>query len=254
VAELVLGTANIGQRYGRKNAYRFMSKTEAKMILRTAKERGIGFLDSSANYGDAHSIIAQWLRMTAEKPFKIITKVSDEKQLDLSIESFRENLYALLAHGLQAFKNLYKDLKHLDVKIGVSLYHPSELSKIEFGSRIDIIEVPFNLLDQTWNPVLPTLKKRGIEIIARSIFLHGTLFDIQYHGIPLSYVSYNLARLNPLLDKIIIGVDTPEQLDEICEIPLWEVDYESLGNPRSTSWLKQARGENPHEPCGKDCA
>lgn len=251
MAELVLGTANIGQRYGRKNAYRFMTKTEAKQILRTATERGIGFLDSSANYGDAHSIIAQWLR-TAEKPFKIITKVADVRQVDLSIEAFRDNLYALLGHGLKAYKALYKDLKGLKCKIGVSLYHPDELHQIELGHRIDIIEIPFNLLDQIWNPILPLLKKRGIEVMARSLFLHGTLFDIQYHGIPLSYVSYNIARCNPLIDKIIIGVDTPEQLDEICDIPLWEVDYESLGNPRSTSWLKQTDRQDSHEPCGKN--
>jgi hypothetical protein len=63
------------------------------------------------------------------------------------------------------------------VKIGVSIYAPSELQEILASYPIDIVQAPFNILDQhlVTSGWLSRLQDSGVEVHARSIFLQGLL-------------------------------------------------------------------------------
>ena len=75
---------------------------------------------------------------------------------------------------------IYKILRHLKKnkkisKIGVSIYDLKEIKKILKKYKIDVLQIPFNVLDQRLlnSNFLGLLKRRKIEIHARSIFLQG---------------------------------------------------------------------------------
>ena len=86
----------------------------------------------------------------------------------------------LSKHGSKIFKNLkhFKKKKYFN-KIGISIYDTRVLNFIVSNYDLDIVQCPYNILDKR---ILITgwfdkLKKLGIEVHARSIFLQGLLVD-----------------------------------------------------------------------------
>jgi aryl-alcohol dehydrogenase-like predicted oxidoreductase len=123
------------------------------------------------------------------------------------------------------------------VKIGFSLYYPAEAEYImQNNIPCDIVQVPYNIFDQRFRNLFPDLKARGIDIYIRSVFLQGLFFinpkelDKQFAGI--KYLLYELSefaeknqidlatlcmgfvKTNNDIDKIIIGVDSLENLKD----------------------------------------
>ena len=60
-------------------------------------------------------------------------------------------------------------------KIGVSIYTGSQLQKVIDRFSIDIVQLPFNILDNRLinSGILNKIYEKGIEIHARSVFLQG---------------------------------------------------------------------------------
>jgi aryl-alcohol dehydrogenase-like predicted oxidoreductase len=195
--KIALGTANFGQKYGlaKKN---INSNKKIKKILKFSNISNIKIIDTSGNYGSSESLLGS----NNLKDFKVITKLkvsAKEKKKD-SLENiiFKKiktsllklnikKLYAILLHSsddlkcrkkyllIKALKQLKK--KNLVSKIGVSIYDPKELDFIWSFWKPDIVQCPFNILDQRiyksgW---LEKLKKNKIETHVRSIFLQGLL-------------------------------------------------------------------------------
>jgi len=131
--------------------------------------------------------------------------------------------------------------KGLVKKIGISIYSPKELEKIWKFWKPDIVQAPFNLLDQRilnsgW---IDLLKKHNVKIFARSCFLQGLLIG-DYNTIKISKKfkkilkkfhdwceKKNISRLKACLDFIrqfqkidfaIIGFDNSYQIKEILSI------------------------------------
>ena len=78
-------------------------------------------------------------------------------------------------------------------KIGVSLYSPSDLDKIWKFWKPDIIQIPFNVLDQRIlrNGWINKLKKNNIKLFIRSCFLQGILINnFQKTSAALNLYSY----------------------------------------------------------------
>ncbi len=115
-------------------------------------------------------------------------------------------------------------------KIGFSLYYPEELEcLIENNMKPDIIQIPYNLFDQRFNPYFPLLKREQIEVHVRSVFLQGLFFKnpqelkgifvkikqklmdlVTLSGetdIPVAALCINFAIGNECIDKVILGVD-----------------------------------------------
>jgi aryl-alcohol dehydrogenase-like predicted oxidoreductase len=88
----------------------------------------------------------------------------------------------------------------------VSIYEPADLGHL-FGRYIKIVQLPYSLLDQRFGPYLSRLACQGIKIHARSIFLRGRCLE---KATPQECIQFVLS--NPYIDKVILGVDSLEQL------------------------------------------
>jgi uncharacterized protein len=139
-------------------------------------------------------------------------------------------------------QNIWRDLKQIKEeglveKIGISLYYPWELDYIlDKHIDFDIVQFPYSIFDQRFSPYLQKLKDMYKEVYIRSVFLQGLVFKPvselsdrfftiksklevlnKYSNelnISISSICLNFALLNPLVDKVIIGVDCLENLME----------------------------------------
>lgn len=125
---------------------------------------------------------------------------------------------------------------------GFSIYGPEEVDRIKELTKFDIVQVPFNIFDQRLKKLgtLEELKKENIEVHARSIFLQGLLL-IDLISMPSKFLEWEKAlknwedfnirkntkkiesaihfvKNNKLIDKLIFGVESLLQLQEIVDI------------------------------------
>lgn len=252
--KLILGTVQFGMPYGINNKNGKPLKESVFEILNTAYENGIETLDTAEDYGDSQDVIGQYNDLNAQsKRFELISKLSsrilDPAQLDhnISVTLSKLNvpfLEGYLFHRYDSYsKNpaFLKELvclkeKGLIRKIGVSIYGIEDLEKLIHDPHIDILQLPYNLLDNRNHKqeILERLKAAGKEIHVRSVFLQG-LFFMEDTIIPAKLVplrpylqqmklvadaaELSIEKLalqyvyrNPLVDKVLIGVDSKEHL------------------------------------------
>lgn len=173
-----------------------------------------------------------------------------EQQLEQSLERLQvESLEALLFHrpvqlleknGQALYEAVFK-LKQqgLIKRLGISMYRFEELPKVIDDFDFDIMQAPMNIFDRRMQDsgLLAKLKSRGVEVHIRSAFLQGLLLMNQqqlpsyfqpwrevfdnYHtwldDNNLSALQACLGYLNQIaaVDKIIVGVDSLQQLEQI---------------------------------------
>jgi len=136
-------------------------------------------------------------------------------------------------------------------KIGFSTYTPEQVDFLLENFDFDLIQVPFNVFDTRLveGGQLKALKKKNIEIHARSVFLQGVLLSFdslsdyfstwdaqfeQYQGLvrekELSLLEYalNFALNTQELDKILVGVDSVNQLTDIVNAFKSDVDLKAF--------------------------
>ena len=250
--KLALGTAQFGLDYGINNLRGKIPPEEAFRILDAAHAGGIDTLDTALVYGDSEKVLGEYLRKH-DKKFRVVSKtkgVSKEQilaSLNSSLEILGvERLDAYLFHDFDAFaKNpsIWEAMESLKKsgsigKAGFSLYRPSELGWIlDHRIPVNIIQIPFSVLDQRFLPMLQRAKDCGIEIHARSVFLQGLVFkdseslDRRFSsiggqlkelrslsartGLSLSHLCLGFASGNPIIDRVVIGVDGLAQLEEL---------------------------------------
>ena len=255
---LALGTVQFGLKYGIANESGRVSLNEANNILTEAASHGIGLLDTAISYGDSEHVLGQ----VGVADYKIVSKLPalpDEctdiagwvdAQVTSSIARIGVNsLYAVLLHRPdQLFdargKQLQKALEHLKAqgltqKIGISIYTPDELPRLTDEMHFDLVQAPLNILDRRlidsgW---AQRLKRLGIELHARSVFLQGLLLlpdsrrpakFRRWQGIWSEWERWlNEVGLTPLqaclrytlsveeVEKVVVGVDSVDQLLEI---------------------------------------
>ena len=114
------------------------------------------------------------------------------KEIEISIRNSllrlnKKNIFGVHVHDPKLLINknkfkVYKALQNAKQKklikyIGVSVYEIQEIKKILKFFKIDIIQIPLNILDNRFlkGGFLKKLKKKVKEIHARSIFLKGLL-------------------------------------------------------------------------------
>ncbi|MCX7596047.1 MAG: aldo/keto reductase [Fischerella sp.] len=266
---LALGTAQFGFAYGIANQRGQISSDEARAILKVAKDAGINTLDTAIAYGESETRLGE----IGVQGWKIITKLPSLPLGDISIHQWVQDLclascqrlkvkklYGLLLHQPMALLQpqgveLYAALKELQVagrveKIGISIYAPEELEALWPQFAVDIVQAPFNGLDQriVQSGWLARLKAAGVEVHARSIFLQGLLL-MTPDTRPSKFARWSdlwqrlhtwltEARVTPLqvclgcafheqgFDRILVGVDSLNQLQEILatlktDLPCW---------------------------------
>jgi len=135
------------------------------------------------------------------------------------------------------------DLKEIGIvqKIGISIYSPDELDSICKKVQIDLVQAPLNVIDRRMETSgwLDRLKDDGVEVHTRSVFLQGLLLmerskipqkfsrwsslwnewqeNLQESGVTslAACLAYPLSLEQ--VDRVIVGVDTAEQLAEIIQ-------------------------------------
>jgi len=200
LSRLGLGTVQFGLDYGVTNRRGKVDAREITAILETAADVGLRVLDSAATYGDSERILGELYDVC--RPFRIVTKTppirGDRITADglatvrAALKESRDRLRrpcldAVLVHhcgnlalpgGDELWAMLAKAKANGEIaKIGFSAYSPKEVANLLPRFIPDIVQIPLNLLDQSFprGGLLATLKKGGVEIHARSLFLQGTL-------------------------------------------------------------------------------
>ena len=272
MGKLVLGTVQFGLQYGVNSAGRPSEET-VKSILTEASKGGITTLDTSSAYGNSEEILGECI--TPEEHFKIVSKYPKgatpvREMFNSSLKRLKvDKLYGYLLHHFEVYKNNPKvwdefvALKESGKvhKIGFSLYSPEELQFIlDNKSPFDLIQVPFNIFDKKFLPLMKEVHEKGVEIHVRSTFLQGLFFKdrdalpeklkpmkkyllqldefSKRSGLSISEIALNYNLQNPYIDGVLIGVDNVEQLKtnlaSIKDTPIdieIEVKEQELLNP-----------------------
>lgn len=217
VKKLVLGTAQFGLPYGIANAHGQVSAEEARAILERAENIGIDMLDTAIAYGESEICLG----MVGVSRWKVVSKLPAVpehcidieswafKSVDASLERLRiPRLHGFLLHRSDQLlghdgEALYRALANLKEqglveKTGISIYDPMELDTLTERFSFDIIQAPFNILDNRMNESdwMGRLSRQGTEVHVRSIFLQGLLL------MPASLRPERFSRWKPLWSQL----------------------------------------------------
>jgi len=257
--KLVIGSAQLGMKYGLFNN-KPISIKEFKKIEKLVFKSNINFIDTAISYGDSENIIGN----SKLKNLNIITKIKLPEKKDIYIKDWVskeiskslnrlkiKNIYGVLIHDyrdllgkngkiyLLSLQELKK--KKIIKKIGISIYSPQEIKNIWKFWKPDLVQVPFNpldnrILDSGW---VDTLKKFKVKIFVRSVFLQGLLINEgQIFRMKRNYIillnkfknwcyKNNISLLQGCLhfvkqfkkiDYLVIGFDNYNQLKEIIDV------------------------------------
>ena len=161
--KLVLGTVQLGLRYGINNLKGLVTNQESYDILSIANDNGIKTLDTAADYGDSEIKIGNFISKQNKKSFEIITKFSKKegvgwkKSLNNSLKKMNvPNVDIIMFHSFEAYINaknnneidsILKFKGSLFNKLGVSVYTNDELKMLKTDENIEVIQSSFNILD-----------------------------------------------------------------------------------------------------------
>jgi aryl-alcohol dehydrogenase-like predicted oxidoreductase len=273
--KLGLGTAQFGLNYGISNIQGKTPMSEVINILDVAKQAGMRIIDTAPLYGTSEKVLGSCLQNY--HGFKIVTKTPQFKKnfiipedaqylTDIfyrSLENLKQSsIYGLLVHDVN---DLLSKNGHLLVesvvrlkeqglveKIGVSVYTGKQIDQVLDRYKIDLIQVPINVLDQRLilSKHLQKLKQHGVEIHARSVFLQGLLLMLPEHmGMHFKSVTEHICKyhlflrsygLSPVqgalafvnqqkeIDSVLVGVCSRRELIQIIDSLnyLSELDYD----------------------------
>lgn len=261
---LALGTAQFGLAYGLNNQAGQPSSLVVAQVLAAAQAAGLTLLDTAAAYGNSETRLGE---LAGDNPaFSLITKLAAgppaqvAQHLRESLARLRRpQLYGVLFHAfgpLQAEPAAWQALQAAReagqvARIGVSLYHPHEAAwLLAEGWDIDLVQVPYNVLDQRFGAVLPQLAAHGVEVHVRSAFLQGLLLrepdtlpiffqplapKIKHlrnladeAGVPLPALLLLFAAFAPGVVRAVIGVDSVANLHENLTAAAYLAAAESL--------------------------
>lgn len=262
--KLALGTVQFGLNYGINNTNGIPATDELIDIFSLATKEQIEYLDTAHGYGDAEIKIGKF----ADNRFKIISKFSkcvNEQallnQFEQTLQSIKQQkIYGYMAHNandlieraelwdaILALKN-----KNRVEKIGYSLYTPEQLELLLLKGMVpDLVQLPYSLLDRKFESCFVKLKDLGTEIHVRSVFLQGLYFMdtknlpvkllalknslnelnsiCEDKGVTRGALALNFVVGNPLIDQVVIGVDSALQLKENIElVDSWVPDEELI--------------------------
>ncbi len=221
--KLVLGTVQLGMKYGLNNTHGQPTIDEAFSILDAALASGIDTFDTAFAYGMAEDVLGAWIKERKMRDkIRVISKMRPHALNDypdgttavdvvmtelkkslkrLNVESldgymFHSPHYIYLKHMVEGMQKAKKE--GLVKNIGVSIYDEGEaLQAVELG--VDYVQVPYNAFDQRLDRTefFDIAKKNKVKVFARSPFLQGLLL-MRPDQLP-----EHLASLAPLLEKFI---------------------------------------------------
>jgi aryl-alcohol dehydrogenase-like predicted oxidoreductase len=274
ISKLGLGTVQWGLSYGVSNQNGPTPPEMVTSILLEASRSGMSFLDTGSLYGNAEMVLG----MNPLEKFQVVTKTPKFATTRITTiqtnqlkEVFQKSLdalsskkvYGLLVHhaedilvpgGNEIISALIELKEKGQVeKIGVSVYDSNQVDAVMELFAPDLIQLPLSVLDQRMlsSGHLAMLKKEGVEIHVRSVFLQGLLlmpldkipayfepikpFLTRWHdaaqeqGFTVNQASLLFIRDIPYIDKVIIGVDSLTQFKSCVEDFSIEEGFDGVG-------------------------
>jgi aryl-alcohol dehydrogenase-like predicted oxidoreductase len=238
-------------------------------IIDTAPSYGdseIAIGDSILGYGNNK----YWNVVTKTPNFKVnaIENKHIDKLLEnfyLSRVKLKQKIiYGLLVHncddlflpgGEKIFSTMEALKKEGLVKnIGVSVYNGEQIDRLLDKYSIDLVQLPINILDQRLmnSGRLSRLKELNVEIHARSAFLQGLLLmpinsipfwfkpilkvldefhlEAKKRGMSVLELAFGFVHNINEIDKVVVGVNTLEQLQEIVNAASIKVNTGDFSN------------------------
>ena len=255
---LVLGTVQFGIPYGIANQSGQVGGAMVSAIVGRARAAGVDTLDTAIGYGDSEARLGE----AGVAGWKVVTKLPPvpsecgdvpgwcETMVGASLHRLQvPRLYGLLMHRAadlagpmqEAVISGLRRLKQMGrvAKTGVSVYSPEELQAVLGSGVIDLVQVPLNVLDRRFLEAgcLTALRRRGIEVHVRSVFLQGLLltpkearparfarwsrqlgaWDSWLAEQPFSALEACLAFAfsQPDVDGVVVGVDSLAHFDQL---------------------------------------
>lgn len=216
---LVLGTVQLGFKYGIANKTGQPDQATAKAIIQTAWENGIREFDTAQGYGISEQVLGKALsELGIAKEALVISKfdpsiahlnaVSMSESLDYSIARLGvPNLYCMMLHREEMLSLWDKGLAEIlygfvssgRVKhIGISVYLPEKAIQALNTKGIDMVQLPTNILDRRFEKagVFQLADEKGKKIYIRSVFLQGLIL------MDLKEVPERMAFAKPVLEKL----------------------------------------------------
>ena len=197
MAEYCVGTAQMGLNYGVANRTGKIPPKEIDNIVANALKNGINFFDTAQSYGDSEYLLGDALKKTSlNNKAKLITKISpvldatDEKVIFKNLVKSRDtlkcnSLYGVLVHNFKmlsspGIRKALDDaiLNRITQNTGVSVYTPEEAKWAVSDPLVNILQLPFNIIDKRWinSGVFDICHKKQIKVFVRSIYLQGLVF------------------------------------------------------------------------------
>lgn len=246
--KMVVGTAQFGLDYGFNTATaKKVTQEDCNEMLDVSRANHITMLDTAEAYGDAIDKISLY-HSSHEQKFEIISKFlsADDvlKPLRNSLHKLAIDRYhTILAHKSQDLfsnRSVQNDLTELKNSgqtkyIGVSIYTNEEFQQAIDCEFVDLIQFPFNLLDNMSQrgELMIKAKKAGKILHARSVYLQGMFlkeFPLPLRLKPLESYLQRLKDLcrdnnismislcleyvfkNDMIENVIVGQHRPAQL------------------------------------------
>jgi aryl-alcohol dehydrogenase-like predicted oxidoreductase len=250
IDKIELGSAQFGLDYGVNNGKK-ISQNQAYSIHELLCNNNACLIDTAPSYGNSETIVSSIIKEES----KIITKLLPLSQysieeimqgIEVSKILFGRHLSGFMIHNANdVFDDRFtgiidylSDIKHSNIKIGVSVYDPLEVFEISNKLTLDMIQIPFNILDQRANNTyfLDYVKKQNIEVHVRSVFLQGLLLmdENTPHALNAVLPYRNLVNQAALsqglsmyelclffvfkqswINKVVIGLDNKKQANSL---------------------------------------
>jgi len=256
--QMTVGTAQFGMPYGINNSTGMPSPHEISRIVHRAIEHGVTSFDTARSYGESELRLGEALAGGWHHRATVITKLAPIEDgsgtavraaVETSvIESCRalrvDRLDVLLLHRAHNLRSVggavWERLLQFKAagmvgRLGVSVQNRDELALAEADPHVEVIQLPFNLLDRRWAGRSTT--RGDLEVHVRSVFLQGLLIGAPADRWPrmprldpeamlsvlkdlvgdlgrasLSDLAIAFVRAHGWVDSLVIGVETDAQL------------------------------------------
>jgi aryl-alcohol dehydrogenase-like predicted oxidoreductase len=204
VSEIAFGGVEIGIPYGINVRDRsdMLSHAAAVDLLHAALDGGINFFDTARLYGESETIMGKAFHDRRQQAV-ICTKCRhfrDENGRIPAYNRLRKIIEASLLESLRELQTDYVDvymLHQADIEIlsdegvarvfeelkqtgmiragGASTYTIAETEKAILSNAWEVIQLPFNLMDQRQQELFALAAARGTGLVVRSVLLKGLL-------------------------------------------------------------------------------
>lgn len=265
VSEVAFGCVELGIPYGIgvNSEQDMLSEGQAVELLNDAVDSGVNFFDTARMYGKSEQILGEAFK-DRRKEVVIATKCVHLLDADGKLPEpriLKEKIETSLFQSLEALRTDYVDVfmlhqaseeiinsqeiltifsklreQGLFRASGISTYSCEHTGMILEKGTWNMVQVPFNLIDQRHGEYFRTAKEKGIGIVVRSVLLKGLLSNrgvnlhpalrsVETHiakyqellegtGYNLSTLATKFAISFPEVSSVLIGIDRKEYLEQ----------------------------------------